>query len=857
MPGFPNGHDAEPQPQEPARALAAFHSREFSTFWAAGLISNTGTWMQTVTVPYVVDQLTHSTALVGVSAFCAFFPATIVAPWAGSLADRYDRRSVLIGAQVVMMAMAAALWALWSTGTATTALILVCVVISGLGTGITTAAWTSFVPQLVPRMAMMSAVRVNSLQFTVARALGPALAGLVLATLGASYAFGLNALSFLVVIGALLVIRSRPFANTGAGGGVLEHFRAGIRYARRRQALVVAFLMVMLVALLGVAIVQLIEPIARHVFDVGPGIYGILTGGYGAGAVAGGLFMVWFGDTFRRSHLAFTGLAAMAAGDLLLGLAPVWGYALVALFVMGAAQVLCMVSCNTAIQVNVDEGFRGRASSIFTMSFFAAAPIGALVGGVIGEWLGLRATAVGAGVLLAGLLAWSMIRYHRLRPLDEAMPILDERAVVEPAARGLSALRVRDHPAVHGDHLGRVVAVRGPVAVAHVAPRGRPSLRVERVELARGGDRVRSVEVRRHRARELCGGRSLVGIVHEQLDLRTHALARVRELVAHAARVAPADARVVVGGRRLEAAGLDHRLREREVAAHVLGASLVEEDLRQLRELRGDARLEALRPDPTGHLPGREHRRAHHRFPGHAECPDRPRLREHRVRSRDLLVDDGLALFLEHRERVELGALASQPFLLGAKRLLDRRQLCTRFFELAGDALVALGRLLAQLAPSRELQHRARAFERLEAGAVTARAVQGDGAVAQHPSHLVAPGGQDRPLLVELGNPGDVLVDRGLHARSLLGRDGEVGGGLVRRRLRLGDLLAGARDGGIGLDQVLLRSGRATDGRREQHQRHGAGTEPSHRQQHRETPATPATRLPLLAGSGRFVPCGR
>ena len=107
--------------------------------------------MQTVTVPYVVDQLTHSTALVGVSAFCAFFPATVVAPLAGSLADRYDRRSVLIWAQVVMMAMATALWALWSTGAATTALILVCVVISGLGAGITTAAWQSFVPQLVPR----------------------------------------------------------------------------------------------------------------------------------------------------------------------------------------------------------------------------------------------------------------------------------------------------------------------------------------------------------------------------------------------------------------------------------------------------------------------------------------------------------------------------------------------------------------------------------------------------------------------------------------------------------------------------------------------------------------------------------
>ena len=159
---------------------------------------------------------------------------------------------------------------------------------------------------------------------------------------------------------------------------MLRHFREGIRYVRHRQVLVVAVLMVMLIALLGVAMVQLVEPFARHVLDVGAGVYGVMYGGYGAGAIVGGIFMVWGGDSFRRSHLAFAGLLAMAVGDLALGLAPVWVVGFAALFVMGAAQVLTMVSCNTAIQLNVDEGFRGRASSLFTMSFFAAAPIGAL-----------------------------------------------------------------------------------------------------------------------------------------------------------------------------------------------------------------------------------------------------------------------------------------------------------------------------------------------------------------------------------------------------------------------------------------------------------------------------------------------
>ena len=416
-------------PDAPAGPLAAFQSREFSVFFTAGLLSNTGTWMQTVTVPFVIDQLTHSTALVGLSAFLAFFPATVVSPLAGSLSDRHDRRLVLIWAQVVMMAMAAALWATWSSGTATTAIILVCVVISALGTGVTTSAWIAFVPQLVPRNALLSAVRVNSMQFTAARAFGPAIAGLVLATLGPSWAFGANAISFLCVIGALLFIAPKPPLHPDAGGRVLAHFREGIAYVRRRAVLYVAILMVILIAFFGVAMVQLLEPIARHVFHVGAGRYGLMTAAYGLGAVIGGVFTVAFGDTFRKSRFALVGLVLMATGDVVLGITPLYWVALAALLAMGLAQVLCMVACNTAIQLNVDEAYRGRTSSLFNMSFFAAGPVGALIGGVLGEWLNLRVTVAGAGLLLALGVVFAALRFHALRPLDQA-PAIDH--AIEP-----------------------------------------------------------------------------------------------------------------------------------------------------------------------------------------------------------------------------------------------------------------------------------------------------------------------------------------------------------------------------------------------------------------------------------------
>ncbi|MFI5046178.1 MAG: MFS transporter [Acidimicrobiia bacterium] len=424
--------------EEAPGSLAAFGSREFTTFFVAGLISNIGTWMQIVTVPYVIDQLTHSTALVGVAAFCTYFPATVVSPLAGSLADRYDRRAVLLWSQGVMALMAAALWALWSTGAATVPLILLCVAIGALGNGLTTSAWQSYVPQLVPRSALLSAVRLNSMQLTGARAVGPALGGIVLATLGPSYAFGLNAVSFLVVIGALFLLTPRPPGHV-EHHGVMRHFREGLQYTRRRQVFVVPVVLVFFVGMFGVGLVQLLEPFARHVLDVGAGVYGLLTAGYGIGAVVGSLVMVMFADSFPRSRLAAVGLVGMAGGAALFGAAPAWGVTMGALFVMGFAQVFCTISCNTALQLNVDEQFRGRVSSLFLMSFFAAAPLGALIGGVIGEAVGLRPTLVSAAVILAVLSAWSFVHWRGLHALDEAAPLLDERYEPHPRAARATA----------------------------------------------------------------------------------------------------------------------------------------------------------------------------------------------------------------------------------------------------------------------------------------------------------------------------------------------------------------------------------------------------------------------------------
>jgi MFS family permease len=412
--------------------FSAFRHRDFRLFWVGAVLSNTGTWMQLVTVPYVLDQITGSTAWVGFAAFCAFFPTTIVAPWAGSLADRYSRRSLLIWAQSVSMLSAFGLWLLWISGEATPVGIVVLVLIGALGNGFTISAWQAFVPQLVPPEDMLSAVRLNSMNFTGARAFGPALAGLVLATLGAGAAFLANGISFAIVIGALLLIAPRPVGDAGKHTSVFEHFREGLRYLRARRVMVLATLAAAACSVFGIAIVQLAEPIARNIFDAGAGRYGLMVSAYGVGAVLGSLFAVTKGDVLRRSTLTIVGLVIFAAGIGVLGIVPAFGTAVGLFTVLGIAQVLCNVSCQTAMQVNVDEQYRARVMSIYILGFFAGTPIGALLAGVLAQLVGLREMIVVFGAVFGLCVLVLGLVYGWYKPLDDSLPSIHDSHVVAP-----------------------------------------------------------------------------------------------------------------------------------------------------------------------------------------------------------------------------------------------------------------------------------------------------------------------------------------------------------------------------------------------------------------------------------------
>ena len=402
-------------------AFAALKHRDYALFWSAAIISNTGSWMQTITVPFVVFQLTHSTTWVGFTAFMAFAPALAVGPLAGSLADRVSRKHIVLVSQTLMMLTAFALWGVWISGSATPGNLVGILFVSGIASGINIASWQSLVPQFVPPEDMLNAIRLNSMQFTAARAFGPALAGLVLAQFGPGNAFLFNAVTFVLVLVALAATRPRKVDVPDDTPPFLQHFRAGLAYVRERRALVLPVVTIAVVSFFGSSVIQLAAPIAERVFEVGKAEFGFLVAAFGTGAVFGSLFTLAWGDRIRRSRMALTGIFVFALGEIVLGAAPSYAFGIVGLLTMGLAYMFIAVSLNTSIQARVDEGHRGRVLSIYLMGLLAGVPLGALAEGALADVIGLRATVITGGAVLAVLGVVALVALDAMRPLDESL----------------------------------------------------------------------------------------------------------------------------------------------------------------------------------------------------------------------------------------------------------------------------------------------------------------------------------------------------------------------------------------------------------------------------------------------------
>lgn len=392
----------EATPRGPFRAL---RHRRFAIFWAAAAVSTTGTWLSNLAVPFVIFEMTHSATWVGIGAAAQFIPNVLMGPIGGAWADRFDRRRVLIATQAGGSAAALALFFVIASGTQNPLLVIIPVALQGLLGGLNLPSWQALVHDLVPRADIQSAVTLNTMQFNVGRALGPAIAGVMIGTLGPNPAFLLNSVSFVCVLVALVAIgggAKRALARPRISA--LRSFGAALSYSRRQRGIAVSIIVSLAIGVFFNPVFNLTIILATTVYDAGGIELGIMTAAAGVGALVAGPIVASSRQSLSR--LVLFGMLGVGLAVLVLGAVENFVAAVAALVVAGAGFLAVIAGVNTAIQLIVADRMRGSVIAVRIMLYTFSMAVGALLMGAFADWLGVRESLViaGASLLVLGAL---------------------------------------------------------------------------------------------------------------------------------------------------------------------------------------------------------------------------------------------------------------------------------------------------------------------------------------------------------------------------------------------------------------------------------------------------------------------
>ena len=389
--------------------LRALRSPGYRLFWSGSFVSNVGFWMQSVALGWLVYDLTRRASLLGTISFCGNVPFIALGLLGGAVADRASRRAVMLGAQVVLAAAALTLAGLTASGHIAVWHVVAIAMVAGTASALYAPVMQAVIPSLVDPADLLNAISLNSVQFNLARVVGPALAGTIYGAVGPATCFALNACGFMVLGIALARIRL-PHRPVYAAPPMAHALREGLAYARTHPVIWPALVLATAVSVFGFPYIVLMPALARDAFGLDASGLGYLMASVGAGAVLGGLALSVFGDVPRKGLVA--AVSALTFGVLLTALTvvrTVHGVRLL-FFAMGALQVTCVASLNTAIQVAVDDRMRGRVMSMMMVILFGLLTIGGLVLGALGDWIGVRSALAAGGVMVAVAGATALLR---------------------------------------------------------------------------------------------------------------------------------------------------------------------------------------------------------------------------------------------------------------------------------------------------------------------------------------------------------------------------------------------------------------------------------------------------------------
>lgn len=391
------------------RLGASLRSRDFRLLWLGAFTSTVGTWMQKVAQSWLVLSLTGSAWYLGLDAFLGELPILLFTLVGGVIADRRSRRQLLLGSQILQLASAALLATLVWTGHVRVWHVLLLSALTGFAQAFGGPAYQSLIPSLVPRQDLPNAIALNSIQFNLSRMIGPALAGLALASLGLAACFGLNALSFLAVIASLLALRV-PFVRPEGQGRVLAELRGGLTYVRSEPVLISLIVAATASTFLGLPMQTLLPVLAQQVLAGDVHTYSRMMSCLGAGAVVGALGVAWMGrfDGMGRVLLCLQALFGM------LIVAVAWSRSLpltlALLVVAGISTVVTTSFITSLVQLVAPDAMRGRVTSIYMVAFRGGMPLGSLISGALVVRIGLPATFTLNGVLLCLAAVWFLTR---------------------------------------------------------------------------------------------------------------------------------------------------------------------------------------------------------------------------------------------------------------------------------------------------------------------------------------------------------------------------------------------------------------------------------------------------------------
>lgn len=382
-------------------AVAPLRIRSFRSLWLASIFSNVGSFLQGVAGAWLMLELTGSATWVGLMTASTTLPLLFLALAAGAVADLVNRSTVLLASQVLMGASAAAMAALTALDLITPGLLLGLGLLLGVGVAFNLPAWQALVPDLVPRGMVASAVALNSVAFNVARAVGPALGGLIVATAGAQLAFGVNALSYLGVIAVLAVIGRRLDTPDRDPSSVVNAIAAGVRYARYTGTFRRLLLLASLFAITSAA-VQAVLPNRTEELGQGAGVYGLLWGAMGFGALIAAFTRRPVVEGLGPRSIPVT-VSVFGAAGVIVGVAPSVLVAALAMVLAGLGWVWTLTTLNATAQLMTPEWVRGRAMSLYSLAFVGILPIGSVMAGALADAVGAgRSIAImsGLGVVL-------------------------------------------------------------------------------------------------------------------------------------------------------------------------------------------------------------------------------------------------------------------------------------------------------------------------------------------------------------------------------------------------------------------------------------------------------------------------